>query len=436
MTYTLTKLPKSEIEIRVEVPFSEFEPHVRRAATLISDEHDIEGFRRGKAPYTVVQQQFGEAAIYARAADIAVRKLYPQLIDRLVTHNEIAERHPPIGKPKISVTKLAPGNEFLFSVTLSLLPEVTLPNYKTIARNAQSQKKEVAASEKEIDEVLSWIRESRTNKIPVARAAQQGDAVEIDFTVRHNDVAMESGKSRNHPLIIGKGKFLPGFEDQLVDMQKNEKKTFILTAPDNWHDKALAGKTLDFEVIMKSIEERQTPELTDEFAKNVGKFSSVQELRQSIHDGIVQEKQEKELQRVRTLMIEEVARRATIEVPEVLILSELEKMLADLKTSIENTGIKWEDYLLHIKKTIDELRGDMREEAERRVRIALCLRTIADDEHIQPDKEEVEMRAHEIVRQYKDLRDAASALDPKELREYTLGILRNEKVFTFLETQT
>lgn len=436
MTYTLIKLPKSEIEIRVEVPFSEFEPHVRRAATLISDEHNMEGFRRGKAPYTVVQQQFGEATIYEHAADIAVRKLYPQLIDTLITRNEIAERHPPIGRPEISVTKLAPGNEFLFSVKISLLPEVTLPDYKTIARNAQSQKKEVAVSEQEIDDVLSWIHESRTNNVPVARAAREGDAVEIDFTVRHNGAAMESGESRNHPLIVGKGKFLPGFEDQLVDMQKDEKKTFSLTAPDNWHDKALAGKTLNFEVIMRSIEERQTPELTDEFAKNVGKFSSVQELRQSIHDGILQEKQEKELQRVRTLMIEEVARRATIEVPEILIISELEKMLADTKTSIEYTGMKWEDYLLHIKKTMDELRRDMREEAKHRVRIALCLRTIADDEHIQPDEEEIKTRANEIVRQYKNPHEVKSALDPKELREYTLGILRNEKVFTFLEMQT
>lgn len=434
MQYTITKLPKSEIEIRVELPFSEFEPHVRRAATLISKEREIEGFRRGKAPYDVIQKQFGETAIYERAANSAVQKLYSRLIDELVTKNEITQRHPPIGTPKIKVTKLAPGNELLFSIMLTMLPEVTLPDYKKIAWDTvQSQKKEIAVSEEEIESVLSWIRESRTKKVPATRAAAEGDAAEIDFTIRHQGILINSGESRNHPLIIGKEKFLPGFENQLIGMQKDEKKTFSLVAPDDWHDKELAGKTLDFEVIMRSIEERQIPELTDEFAKNIGKFSSVSELRQNIHNGVLQEKKEKESQRIQTLIIEEVARRAAIEVPETLIISELEKMLTDLKIDIENTGIKWEDYLLHIKKTDDELQKDMREEAKRRVRIALCLGAIASQEHITVPEEELQERTAQYLQRYKTVQAAKQAIDSTAMKEYVQSILKNEKVLTFLE---
>src|SRR3989344_2699354 len=142
MQHKLEKLPKSEAEIIVELPFSDFEPHLKRAAAVISEEHEIEGFRRGKAPYEVVKNKFGDSLIYEKAADIAVRKVYPELMEDLLEENPDFKKRPPIGRPEITVTKLAPGNEFVFKIKFAFLPAVTLPDYQKIVRRTRDEKKE------------------------------------------------------------------------------------------------------------------------------------------------------------------------------------------------------------------------------------------------------------------------------------------------------
>ena len=406
MQYNLQTRPRSEVEIEVVVPFSEFEPHVKRAAVLISEETEIKGFRKGKAPYEKVKEAAGEAAIYERAADVAVRKTCQKVMEELVTSNQLPASRPPIGKPEITVTKLAPANEFQYKIKLALLPEVTLPDYKTIARRVQKEKKDVAVKE---------------------------DRVEIEFEVGHGGVKLEGGDSKNHPLVIGKNKFMPGFEDNLIGMKAREEKTFSLVAPEGWHEKALAGKELEFKTAMRLVQERHLMEVNDDFAKTLGNFESLEALQGNIRNGLMKEKGEKETQRVRSLIIEEVAKNAKMEIPEALVSSELEKMTVDFRSNIEQMGMRWEDYLTHIKKSFEDLKKEWRPEAEKRVRIALCLREIAEKEKIEASEEEVKARADEFLRQFRSVADAEKKIDLDQLLEYTRGIVRNEKVFEFLE---
>lgn len=280
MDYKLNHLPKSEAEIDVTIPFEELEPYVKRAAVKISEETDIEGFRRGKASYDVVKKFVGEEHIYETTAELAVRGTYPEVLEKIIAgaHKE-EKKFSPIGKPDITVTKLAPGNEMLYKVKLALLPAVELPNYKTIAEKTQKEKKEVSATDEEVDKTLEWVRESRAEIIPVMRPAQKGDEVEIDFELRHDGVKIENGDSRNHPLVIGKGKFMPGFEDNLIGMSLDEDRNFSADIPEDWHDKAMIGKKIDVKATMKSIKERNVPPLTDEFIKQLGSFENVEELK-------------------------------------------------------------------------------------------------------------------------------------------------------------
>lgn len=458
MKYEINKLPNSEVEISVEISVEEMEPHIKRAAILISEENEIEGFRKGKAPYDIVKNRFGELVIYEKAADLAIRKTYPKLMEKLTTDGILNTLHPPIGKPEIAVTKLAPGNELRFKVKFAVLPEVTLPDYKEIARCAAGNKKEISVSDKEIREALNWICESRAALIAVDRAAQKRDGVEIDFQTRQGGVKIESSESQNHPLIIGRGKFLPGFEENLIGMKAGEEKSFTLVAPENWHEKSMAGKVFDFLVTMKSVQDRKVPEINDEFAKSLGNFSSLDALKTNIKEGLANEKRDKEKQRIRSLIIEETAKESKMDIPATLILSELEKMIDELKSGVEKMGMKWEDYLLHIKKNMEELKKEWREEAEKRVRIALCLREIAAMEKIAVSEEEVTERAHKFLEQYRSAEVAAeNAIDPvrsqtpeasvvpqeaertsngvdtESLREYTKNVLTNEKVFEMLE---
>ncbi len=433
MDASLTTLPGSEVEIRVIIPFPEFEPHLKTAATAISEEITVEGFRKGKAPYDVVKQRVGENAIYERAAEIAVRKTYPKARDILIEQGKLSPEHPAIGRPEVTISKLAPGNELTYTIKVALMPAVTLPDWRAIAKSVASEKKAQTVSDEEIEKTLAWLAESRMKLVTVARAAQKDDHAEIDLEIRHDGVKIAEGDSKNHPLVIGKGKFLPGFEDELVGMEAGGRKTFSLTAPPNWRDASVAGKTLEFSVVMKSIQERMIPTVDDEFARGLGAFANVEALKANIREGLATEKNEKEVQRIRGLTIARIAASAAIEVPEVLIASEIGKMAAELKAGVADLGMQWEDYLLHIKKSEADLKKDWRDEAQNRVRSALVLREIARREQINPTGDEIKERADQFLKQFENDGEAGRAIDPRELHDYTQGVIRNEKVFRMLE---
>lgn len=432
MDYKLNKLPHSELEIEVTLPFTEFEPQVKRAAQLISEEIEIEGFRKGKAPYEVVKQRIGEAAIYERAADLGVRKAVAEVFDRMAKSGDLIHENPLIGRPEVSVMKLAPGNALEFKVKASFLPPVKLPEYKAIAKRAREGKKEVSVEAKEIDDALNWLRDSRTKLVTVDRAARKGDRVEVDFQISRGGVKIENGASKNHPLILGQEKFLPGFENAVAGMKRGDKKEFTLEIPKDWHDASLAGKPFDFSVTMVLVQDRQMPEANDEFAKNLGNFASLDALMANIREGLMTEKKDKENQRIKALIIGEIAEGADIDVPEALVISELEKMKQELESQITQVGMKWADYLLHIKKSEEELKKDWREEALRRVRVALCLRAIANAEKIEIPEEEVKARAEQYLQRFGSIKEAEKTIDPEALKEYIKGIIRNEKVFEVL----
>lgn len=435
MHYHLTLLPHSQAEIHVSISYSEFEPHIASAARLISEEIEIEGFRKGKAPLEVVKNRVGEMRLLERAADVAVRKTYPGVLKGLLASESALSSRPPLGAPDIAATKLAPKNDFEYRVRLTLLPEVVLPeNWRALAHRVAAERIAVLVEPKEVDETLAWIQESRAPLVAVDRPAQAGDSVEIDFEVRHNGVKIENGESRNHPLVLGKGKFLPGFEDRLVGMSAGDKKDFTLVVPEDWRDKAFAGKPLEISATMKIVQERRLPELNDDFAKSAGSFESLDAMRRSIEDGIRVEKAAKEKERIRIRIIEEIARGSAIEVPDVLIEAELDKMFAELQSGVRDMGMTWEGYLAHAKKTAEALRKDWRAEAERRARITLGLGEIAKEEHIEPTEEEIKARADEYLRRFESVEEAEKTIDPERLREYTRGVMRNEKVFEFLES--
>lgn len=434
MNFVVKNLPKSEVEIEVTLPLEEFEPHVKRAAVLISEESEIEGFRRGRAPYDIVKNKFGEAEIYERAAEVAVRKTYPGILEeQIVSSRSENTNFVPIGKPEISVTKLAPGNEFQYKAKIVLMPEVALPDYKTTAQRTARERKEISVSEDEVNKAVEWLRESRSSLITVDRAAEKDDSVEIDFEIRQGGVKIQNGESKNHPLVIGKNQFIPGFEEKLVGMKRDDEKSFTLAMPQDSQDKSTAGRILECKVKMNLVQERKLPEINEEFIRGIGNFDSFESLRTSIRAGFTQEKEDKEKQRIRGCIIEGISKETKIEIPNTLINIELDKMISELKSGIEQMGMKWDDYLFHIKKTLEDLRRDWTGEAEKRVSYALCLREIARVEKIQVSEDEIKNRANKILASYNNIEKAKKSIDLEELKEYTRGIVRNEKVFELLE---
>lgn len=432
--YALEKTSSTKITVTVRVPWTELEPTLPKAAEAISADMEIEGFRKGRAPHDIVKQTIGEFKILEEAARMNISANFEKLLKEIKETEYKEQSFEPIGEPHIAITKLASGEKLEYKITLFLLPTLELPDYKAIAKKIASGRKTPEIAEKEIESAVSWLRESRAKVITVNRPAQKGDRVEIDFSTLHGGVPLEGGESKNHPVTIGENKLMPGFEENLVGMSAGEEKTFSLTAPADYHEKSIAGKTLEFAVKMKSAGERTMPEWDDAFARSLGNFSSVSDVIENIRTGLLAEKEERERERVRMEIVDVIAKDTRADIPEPLIARELEKMTGELEHSIERMGLKFSEYLDHIKKTPESLRQEWQPDAERRVKIALVLREIARRENIQPSGSDIDEAAKRTAAHQGLTEEDLQALDHDAFREYNRGIARNEKVFQLLES--
>jgi trigger factor len=425
MKLNIKNLPQSEMELNFELTPEEWGKFINEAINELVKDSKIDGFRPGKAPREMVEQKVGQGKILEQAAELAVRQTYSQAI----LENKIEA----IGQPCIHILKLALGNPFEFKVEVAVMPEIKLTDYKKIAK-AEPQKKadDIKVEEKELADTLKWLAQSRAKFLTVTRPAQMGDMVEIDFVIKKDGQQIEGGESKNHPLILGENRFMPGFEEQFVGLKEKEEKKFPLVFPPDYKPKELAGVLAECEVKMNLVQERLLPELDDEFAKSLGKFENFAALKQSVSDNLEQEKLLKEKEIWRAKVLEKIAQDSQMELPAVLIEAEKKMMSRELEASLADIGLDLAGYLRNIKKTEEELKAGWQEKAKQRLRASLALGAIARDEAIEVFDKEAQEETNRVLARYASL-EQAEHVDIKQLLEYTKVRMRNEKVFQFLE---
>jgi trigger factor len=421
----IKKLPKSQVEFTVKVPAAEFDKFLDEAAGHLSEGVKIDGFRPGKAPRNIVEQKVGAEKILAHGAEHAVKKTYVDTV--------VKEKIDTVGEPKITITKIAKGNDLEYKATVAVMPQVSLSNYRKDAKSIEKPKAE-QAKEEQIQKEIENLQNSRAKLVTVRREAKKGDRVEIDFEVNVDGKLIEGGQAKNHPLTIGENYFIPGFEDNLIGMKEGDEKEFELEFPKDYHQKELAGKPARFKVKIGLVQEKELPKIDDEFAKGLGKFENVEALKKSLREGIELEQKNKAKEKWRTEVIEKIAAESEIELPEILVEQELEKMMAEFEQNIASMGLKLETYLENIKKSKSEITKGWKETAEKRVRAALVLKEIAAAENIEVPAGEIEEEMNRVMAYYKSVPEMEKQVDMERLYNYTKGILANEKVFQFLES--
>ncbi len=421
MNIEIKNLPQSQLELNISLSSDELEPCLDAAARELSRRNPINGFRPGLAPRDVVIRELGREKVERAAFDLAVK----EKLGEVITEKEIDF----VGEPKVA--RVLPQNGGLeFTATLSVVPKIEVGDYRKIKVPSE----EVKVGETEVEEILADIRKSRAENSNVSRAAEKGDRVEIDFLVKKDGVVVESGESKQHPLILGEGHFIEGFEDNIIGLKEGESKNFSLIAPVGYHNKNLAGQKVDFEVKMNLVQARQVPELTDEFVKSLGKFSSVEDLRNSVIEGLKTEKTLKAQDKRRAQIVEELVKNINVELPQKLVEMEMGKMTAELSESLARMNLTLENYLNHIAKTPEELKKDWQPQAEKRVKAALVLKEISKKENIEVAEAEIENRLNEIMKAAPPMPPGQN-LDLTALRGYVKNVIRNEKVFELLEAQ-
>ena len=325
---------KMQKEILVSLTPKEMEQFLINATRQLSIGLKVRGFREGHIPRNVAESAIGKDKLWQEASKEAIKSSYIEIIEKENLH--------PIGRPWINILKLAAGNNFEFKITIPIMPQIDMPDYKQIAKDVvKKKKKDVSVEEQEINDSLKWLQKSR----------------------KDND----------------------------------------------------------------------TSEFDDKFAQSVGSFKTLEELKSNIKEGLKYEKEQKAQQRIRLEVLDKIAQELDLEVPEILLQEELDKMQNELEQQVAAMDMTLDKYLENAKQTIVQVRNEWEDTAKTRVLNALVLRLIADKENIEPDEKEVEERANRYLMQFKDVKDAEKNINPDYLRLYISGIIRNEKVFELLE---
>lgn len=421
MQNTIKNLEKSQKEISVVISAEEMKKYVDKATDEISNSIELEGFRKGKAPKEFVKQKIGMEKIYEEAAHIAIEESYMEI---LKANPEII----PLGNPKAEITKLAPDNDFEYKMTIAVMPSVKLGDYKNI-----SVKKEVKKIEdKQVEDEIKALQKKRSAYITKDEPAQKGDRVEIDFEVRVGGVKIEGGESKNHPLIIGEGKFIPGFEDQLVGMKKDEVKEFELKFPEDYKED-LAGKAANFKITMDLVQKVEMPEINDEFAQSFGNIKSLQELKDNIRKNMEHEEEHRAEHELEHELLDGVVKDMEVEIPDVLIDSEINNMLAEFKGNLTQAGMDFDEYLKSVNATIEGIREEWKPIATNKVKEHLAVREIALREDIKASDEEITQKVDETLSYYPNGEEIRSKIDMHRFRDYIAGDILREKIMDFLK---
>ena len=420
MKVDFKKMPKSEMEISFEIPWEEFKPYVNKAYSVLSQDITIKGFRKGNVPQDILEKEIGIGKILEQAADLTAKDKYPQAI-----HKEGIE---PISMPEVSITKLAKDNPFEFKAKVSILPNIVLPDYKVIASKAE--KKEISVMDKDVDDALKWVQQSRAVFTSLDREAKKNDFIEIEY----QSPQIESNKLFSDKFILGKAEFAPGFEENLEGMKKDEQKEFSVVFPKGHNNKILAGKNIFFKVKMKLVQKMELPELNDEFASKLGKFKDLESFKNNIKENLKKEKELEQKQKMRNEILEKIAQDSKCEIPEILVENEKDNLLEDLKQRVDQ-GLKipFAEYLVQIKKTEKEIKDSFNNAAEKRVKNFLALREIGKKEEIKVSKEEIEEETNKTLKNYPS-KDDVKKLDIDRLKDYTESAMYNEKIFERLES--
>lgn len=413
------------MEIAVTVFADEMENYFNEAASKLSENMKISGFRPGKASIGAVEQAIGSQELFNEAAGIAVKRTFPKII----LENKIEA----VGSPNIKIIKIARSNDFEYKAEVAVLPEVKLPDYRQIPKKVIREK--TGVGEKELKDALDYLRKSKAEFTATDRAAVKGDRIDIDFSAKDMDGnEMKNGGGKNRPLIIGDNLFIKDFEDNLAGMRTGEEKEFQINFPENYYDKEFSGKKAVFRVKVNSVQAVSFPELNDDFAKGLGKFSGLDELEKSIREGLTKEKELEADSKWQRKVLQKIAEESEMEVPEVLVDSEADRFIEGVKNSVERAGLKFEDYLSHLKKTAEDLKKENRSEVEKTVRIGLALKAMAEKEKVEVSGEEVDdMINKEALKHYKTIEEARKNMDVPRVKDYYYGIIRNEKIMQLLK---
>ncbi|MFV2094521.1 trigger factor [Micromonospora sp. LOL_014] len=378
MKSTVETLSPTRVRLAIEVPFVELEPSLRKAYREISQQVTIPGFRKGKVPAAVIDQRIGRGAVLNEAVQEAI----PQNILAAVREHEVKT----LGRPEVEVTDFTDGEALKFTAEMDVRPQLSLPELSTIEVTVD----ELQIDEKEIEDQIGGLRERFATLKTVERPAQEGDYVQIDLAATVDGEEVPGGSASNLSHEVGSKQLLPGLDEVLVGLAAGAATNFVTQLVGGDY----AGRDADVAVTVRTVKEKELPELDDAFAQLASEFDSLEELRNDLRQKVERVKRVEQIYAARDKALDQLVEAADVPAPDGVVREEVEHRKQAMTDQLERIGASWEDYLGSEEKSESDIDAELAEAAGKAVKIQLLLDTLADAEDVQVSDDEF---GHEIV---------------------------------------
>lgn len=389
MSYTVENLEKSMAKITITVDADAFEEAMVKSYNKNKKNISIQGFRKGKAPRKMVEKLYGPEVFYEDAANFAIPDAYEEAAKE--SGLEIVSR------PEIDVVEIEKGKDFVFTATVAVKPEVTLGDYKGI----EVEKKTVKVMAADVNAEIDKVREQNSRMITVEnRGIKKDDTAVIDFEGFVDGEPFQGGKGEDYSLVIGSHTFIDTFEDQLVGKKAGEEVDVNVTFPEEYHEASLKGKLALFKVTVKEIKKKELPKLDDEFASEVSEFETLKEYKASVKKNLTERRKEEAKREKENEVVEKVVENITVELPEPMVDEQTQQMIQEFAGRLSSQGLSFDQYMQMTGMTADALMGQMKPEAEKRIRTRLALEAIVDAEKIKATAKDIDKEIENMANMY------------------------------------
>ena len=389
MEAKMEKIDVNIVKFEVKVEANKFNEALTRAYKKNVKNFNVPGFRKGKVPMNVVKQYYGVGVLLEDAVNFAIDGSYSEVLKE----NNII----PVDYPKIDVVEVGEGKDFVYTAEVTVYPEVELGEYKGLS----VEKKTYEVTEEEISKKLKEMQEKNARvETKEEGTVENGNIAVIDFKGYVDGEAFQGGEGKDYSLEIGSKTFIDTFEEQLVGAKVNDTVEVNVTFPENYGKEELNGKPAKFEVTIKEIKVKELPELDDEFAKETSEFDTIADLKADVTKKLEEANAERSEREFEEAVITAVAGNAKVEIPEVMVEKEVDKMVQNLQQRLQYQGLTLEQYFQFTGTDEEKMREYMRTNAQTKVKVDLVLEAIEKAENVEATEEEIRAKAVEVAKMY------------------------------------
>ena len=409
----------NELKLTFNVPAEQFDEGMKKVYAKTAKYFNIPGFRKGKAPMTLVERTYGPEIFY----EDTFNEIVPEIFEKEIAENKLEI----VSKPEIDIVEMAKGKDLVFTAVVQVKPEFKLGKYKGISL----KKVEYNVTDEDIEHELGHMADKNSRLVSIEdEPVVENDIAVIDFEGFVDGVAFEGGKAEKHELKIGSKTFIPGFEDQVIGMKIGDEKDINVKFPEEYFSAELAGKDATFKVKLHEIKRKELPTLDDEFAKDVSEFDTLEELKNSIKEKLEEENANKAKYETEENAIQKVCDSTQIDIPSGMIATEIDNILKDIETKLSYQGINMKQYLQMVGKTEDDMRKEYEESAQKSVKSRLVLEAIVKAEELEASEEEISEKVKEMAENYG--RDTEELMKNEHLLNYIKENMKSEKAVKFV----